>query len=202
MSEDVVMRRTPKQRRGQERVTQILDAADRLIAQQGYAQVSTNGIAKEAQISIGSVYQFFSNKEAVYLALAERYVDKLNAVMTNAILLGEDAPPLSVQFNELIDQLILFYKQNPGFQPLFFGSYATVASADEIMCRMVDGMESLLEPLSPVPIDCRLQAEVIMDTLKGTLPLITSDDELRNQLAVVEIKKLLLGYLQAIIVED
>ena len=64
MTEETTMRRTPKQKRGQQRVEQILDAAARLIVAEGYENVSTNAIAKEANTSIGSLYQFFPNKDA------------------------------------------------------------------------------------------------------------------------------------------
>jgi len=69
-----LIRRTPKQARGQQRVDEILDAAERLTRTTSWDKLSTNHIAAEAGIPIGSLYQFFSNKHAIAQALVERYV--------------------------------------------------------------------------------------------------------------------------------
>jgi AcrR family transcriptional regulator len=75
-------RRQPSQSRGQARVTAILETAERLFARDGIERVTTNQIASEAGISIGSIYQFFSNKDAILAALADRY----HGVLGEAIL--------------------------------------------------------------------------------------------------------------------
>src|SRR5215510_1406132 len=69
-----LIRRTPKQARGQLRVDEILDAAERLLRTSSWEKISTNHIAREAGIPIGSLYQFFANKHAIAHALVERYV--------------------------------------------------------------------------------------------------------------------------------
>jgi len=69
-----LIRRTPKQARGQLRVDVILDAAERLTQTMSWEKISTNHIAKEAGIPIGSLYQFFANKHAIAHALVQRYV--------------------------------------------------------------------------------------------------------------------------------
>jgi AcrR family transcriptional regulator len=71
-------RRQPMQARSRERVERILDAAAQLLAEDGYDAVKTNSIAKRAGVSIGSVYQFFPNRFAIFNALAERYRAKIN----------------------------------------------------------------------------------------------------------------------------
>lgn len=72
------MRRKPRQARSQERVARILDAAEDLFASHGYAPTTTNAIAARAQVSIGSLYQFFPDKPAILQALALRYAEKLH----------------------------------------------------------------------------------------------------------------------------
>lgn len=71
-------RRQPMQARSRERVERILDAAAKLLAEDGYDAVKTNAIAKRADVSIGSVYQFFPNRFAIFNALAERYRAKIS----------------------------------------------------------------------------------------------------------------------------
>jgi AcrR family transcriptional regulator len=201
MSEETTMRRTPKQKRGQQRVAQILDAAARLIVSEGYENVSTNAIAKEAKTSIGSLYQFFPNKDAVYLALAQRYVDELSGLLVQTAMEANESLSFQDRFDQLLDQLALFYLKNPGFQPLLFGSYKTavMASGEEILCQMIDGMAAILAQNTAIPDSTRyLQATLIIYTLKSTLPLIATEDEAANEAALLEIKRLMRGYLDAI----
>lgn len=201
MTEETTMRRTPKQKRGQQRVAQILDAAARLIVSEGYENVSTNAIAKEAKTSIGSLYQFFPNKDAIYLALAQRYVDELNGLLAQTAMAINDSLSFQDRFDQLLDQLALFYLENPGFQPLLFGSYKTavMASGEEILYQMIDGMAVILKQNTDIPDSTRyLRATLIIYTLKSTLPLIATEDKAESEAALLEIKRLMRGYLDAI----
>ena len=201
MTEETTMRRTPKQKRGQKRVEQILNAAARLIVSEGYEHVSTNAIAKEAKTSIGSLYQFFPNKDAVYLALAERYVDELSGLLAQTAMAEDASLSFQDRFDKLLDQLTVFYLEKPGFQPLLFGSYKTavMTSGEEILCQMIDGMDAILAQNTDIQEPPRyLQATIIIHTLKSTLPLIATDNEAENQAALIELKRLMRGYLDAI----
>ncbi len=73
-------RKTPQQARSRETVEAILDAATRVLSREGYDRASTNRIAEVAGVSIGSVYQFFPNKEAIFAALRERYYEGVTEV--------------------------------------------------------------------------------------------------------------------------
>jgi len=66
------LRKTPKQQRSKATVAAVLDAAARILTQQGYAQANTNAIAELAGISIGSLYEYFPGKEAVFAELRRR----------------------------------------------------------------------------------------------------------------------------------
>jgi AcrR family transcriptional regulator len=60
-------------------VTTLLDAAARLLVREGYAGVNTNAIAKQAGISIGSLYQYFPSKDALIAAVHERHAMQIRA---------------------------------------------------------------------------------------------------------------------------
>lgn len=63
----------PKQKRSELTRTKILDTALGLFCQKGYYKVSTNEIAKVANISIGNLYFYFPNKETIFLEILNRY---------------------------------------------------------------------------------------------------------------------------------
>jgi len=69
----VLPRKKPRQRRSQETVAAILDATARILREGGVEAVSTNKVAKVAGVSVGSLYQYFPNKEALVQALAEEH---------------------------------------------------------------------------------------------------------------------------------
>lgn len=63
-------RRTPGSDEGRRIVQSILEAAEQLLKQESYANLSTNRIAETAGVSVGSLYQYFPNKESIVAELA------------------------------------------------------------------------------------------------------------------------------------
>ncbi len=74
------LRKTPAQARSRQTVNAVLEAAAQLLDREGYARLNTNAIAARAGISIGSLYQYFPNKEAICSALIRRYLGRQEAV--------------------------------------------------------------------------------------------------------------------------
>lgn len=78
-------RKRPRQERSRALVARVLDEATRLFSERGYHATTTNHVAEAAGVSIGSLYQYFPNKDALVVAVAERHldaaVDELAALM-------------------------------------------------------------------------------------------------------------------------
>lgn len=66
------LRKTPRQARSRSTVDAILAAADRVLRSEGYAAASTNRVARVAGFSVGSLYQYFDDKQAVVGALVDQ----------------------------------------------------------------------------------------------------------------------------------
>ncbi|MGP4022502.1 TetR/AcrR family transcriptional regulator [Actinomadura sp. 3N407] len=88
-------RKTPRQSRSAATDERILDAAARVFVEHGYAAGTTNRIAEAAGLSIGSLYQYFPNKDAILLQLARRHVEQGRRAVTAALPTGPPAtsPP-------------------------------------------------------------------------------------------------------------
>jgi AcrR family transcriptional regulator len=69
-------RRTPRQVRAELTRERVLTAAAHVFAEHGYAAGTTNRIAERARVSIGSLYQYFPNKDAILAALLIRHIDR------------------------------------------------------------------------------------------------------------------------------
>lgn len=62
-------RRVPQQERGQQRVFALLNAASQVLAEKGYEAATMSEVAERADAAIGSLYQFFPNKQSIACAL-------------------------------------------------------------------------------------------------------------------------------------
>jgi AcrR family transcriptional regulator len=67
-----------------DRRTQILDAALVCFAKRGFHQASMHDISAEAGISVGLIYRYFENKEAVISAMADRHKKEIGEVLERA----------------------------------------------------------------------------------------------------------------------
>jgi AcrR family transcriptional regulator len=74
-------RKTPRQSRSSVTVSAILDATARILIERGYAATSTNAVAERAGVSVGSLYQYFPNKDALIAALHTRHIEQMRAVI-------------------------------------------------------------------------------------------------------------------------
>jgi TetR/AcrR family transcriptional regulator, repressor for uid operon len=74
----------PQTESNSDRRTQILDAALVCFAKRGFHQASMHDIAAEAGISVGLIYRYFENKEAVISAMADRHKKEISEVLQRA----------------------------------------------------------------------------------------------------------------------
>lgn len=85
MKRDEKPRKQPKQARSQAMVESILAAAARVLAQRGYARTNTNLVAEAAGISVGSLYQYFPNKDALFVALHKRHEQHMQSLLETSL---------------------------------------------------------------------------------------------------------------------
>ncbi|WP_137936597.1 TetR/AcrR family transcriptional regulator [Chitinivorax sp. B] len=74
-------RKAPRQQRSQQTVEIILQATARIFAEKGYAGTNTNLVAEHAGVSVGSIYQYFPNKDALVAALHDRHAAQMYQVI-------------------------------------------------------------------------------------------------------------------------
>lgn len=70
-------RKQPVQKRSRQTVEVILQATARVLVRYGYDRTTTNLVAEKAGVSIGSLYEYFPNKESLVAALATAHVEEL-----------------------------------------------------------------------------------------------------------------------------
>lgn len=85
--------RVPTQKRSIEKKQQIKDAALKLMSEKGYFATSSNEIAREAGVSIGTFYSYFKDKKELYAEL----VDDIYTAVLTPINLNELPDDLSIE---------------------------------------------------------------------------------------------------------
>lgn len=110
-------RRIPTQERGERRVAQLIEAAASVIAETGYEAATMSAIAERAHAPIGSLYQFFPNKQAITHALRTEYGKHYEDLL---IALEMDAKTLSLErlISRLVNVNVHFIESHPAFLAL------------------------------------------------------------------------------------
>ena len=129
-------RQAPVQKRSEETVERILLGAEMLICQVPLDFVTAGRIAKAAGISIGSLYRFFGDKQAVFDALARRHLKQLRERLESRVLRplehsqeGKDAGFNQFEFLEnVIDTYVSYLEENEPFRALSLGPRGSVGA--------------------------------------------------------------------------
>ena len=96
-------RRTPAQARAKDTVAVIFEATARILERDGRRALNTNLIAQRAGISIGTLYQYFDDKEAILVAMAREQIASDGRAMLDALTKAmEDPEPERVAIRTLI----------------------------------------------------------------------------------------------------
>src|SRR5437016_13390810 len=107
-------RRIPQQQRGERRVADLLEAAASELSEVGYDATTMKAIAKRAGASIGAVYQYFPNKEAVVSALRTQYANEMEG---RWIHLEEATVDLEIKerTERFVDMMVSFMEEYPAY---------------------------------------------------------------------------------------
>jgi AcrR family transcriptional regulator len=110
----LVPRKPPRQDRSRTTVEAILEAAIDLLGAHGYARTSTNRIAARAGVSVGSLYQYFPNKDAIVTALFERHALGIEEIVLAALAdLRRADVPIRKAFHRMLLGFRAMHDANP-----------------------------------------------------------------------------------------
>lgn len=194
-------RRRPTQERSQRRLESIVEAAAEAFAAHGFPDTTMEGIAARAGTSIGSLYQFFPNKNAVFREVAQRCMQESRRAY--AELLGPT--PLESPWHALLGRFI------DGFRRLHHESvimqavwrnlelYGEYAEADQALLReLVQATAMLFRGWAPELSEAQrgVVATMLVNTVAAMMiVLVREEDEGRGDAIVAETKLMLVRYL-------
>jgi len=105
-------RKQPRQERSVATVDAILEATAHILVREGYDQASTNRVAAQAGVSIGSLYQYCPNKEALVGELVDRFSRRVTEMVVTRLTELADEPP-EVVTRELVRAMVELKREDP-----------------------------------------------------------------------------------------
>ncbi len=110
-------RKTPRQERSRVTVDAILEAAAQVFESRGYAAGTTNHIAERAGVSIGSLYQYFPDKESVANVLIERHMQEGAELFADVLgHVGQQPHSLATVLDHFVGAMVEMHAKNPRLQ--------------------------------------------------------------------------------------
>lgn len=137
-------RRTPVQKRSRERVDRILAAASDLIGAKGSQPVTMSEIARDADMSMSALYQYFPDKNAIIHALAERYRALGRRFLEAALRDVRSMDDLKEALTKLLEQYYESFSNDPAMRDLWLG----LQGSRELMLAEIAANRDLSELLA------------------------------------------------------
>lgn len=138
------MRRQPKQSRAVVTREVILTAAVQVLMRQGYARTTTNRVAECAGVSVGSLYQYFANKDEILAAVLQRFLAHLESDLLS------QAPPVEFSLAEVIEFIVIqVLEPSPrGAELMFLLQQAAIPDFRRHVERLKGSLHAMLRDLA------------------------------------------------------
>lgn len=198
-------RKRPSQARSEERFSRILAATRALLVETGIEALSSEAIAAEADVPIGTVYQFFPNKFAILCEL-----DRLDTLSVSDALadFGTRIPSLDwpEMLDALIDHLAASWRSDTSRRAVWLSMQATAATrtiAQKHQTALGGQVARIIAPLTPNSSrrERTTLGAVVVHLCLSMLNFSVRDGH-AHPTAVRELKRMLRAYMEAVARED
>jgi len=165
-------RRRPVQERSLATVEAILQAAAQVFERHGYAAGTTNRIAERAGVSIGTLYQYFPNKDAILVALVHQHLAESTAALQPHLDRLNRGAGFDDVLPDIVHAMVAIHALAPGLHRVLFEETQLPptlrAELDELEDRLVEAAASALAAdRDSSPADLRLSARIVISTIEG-----------------------------------
>jgi AcrR family transcriptional regulator len=190
-----VERPKPQQKRSSRRVAEYLEVAAKLFDEVGYEAATMTTIAERAGSSIGGLYRYFPDKQALAVALQERYHSDADALWSSA--LEELKKARIADFADcLMDHMVKFVSDRPGYFTLLAAPVQyrrNAQSRTHLRSQIGNAFVSKNPSLSQE--EAVLAANVCIQMIKGMIAVAAEVEARRRALVIREFKRAMTNYL-------
>lgn len=179
-------------------VDNIVEAAARILADRGWARLTTNDVAQVAGVSVGSLYQYFPNKLALVEAIRQRHLSAVLAALSDT---GgwDEASTVDQHTVRLIDGIVSAHSINPALHRVLLEEVPPVLrSSDDLFemeyqRRYVEFVRSISG--KGTSDDASIAASVLAAAVEGVVHMAARQGRLASSALKSELHNLVCGYL-------
>jgi AcrR family transcriptional regulator len=194
-------RKPPQQQRSRETVSAVLDATIRIFEQEGPEAATTSRIAEVAGVSVGTLYQYFANRDAILDALQAREFERASELMQRLLF---TEPRLSERelARRVVAQLLALYRAAPALHCVLAVEGLRVTPTERVHAfdrHIVDTIRRFLPLLGGKLRRRKLEASafVIYQSVRATMLayMLERPPEMEDADVVEELSDLIVRYL-------
>jgi AcrR family transcriptional regulator len=202
--------RRPQQERGQRRVGTILDAAAELIAEEGISAATMHRVARRSGTTVGSMYHFFPERDALLRALVERHAEALHVLVLRT---EQDAEAhwsglsTSAAVGRFLDPFLAYVDAHPDLLPLMRSTRTADWAADRdtqldrVVIRLSEAVVATRSPTA-TPEERAIRAVAITAMAEGVVyaaarTAAPSESALESATLRQELRRALVAYLDS-----
>jgi AcrR family transcriptional regulator len=197
-------RKLAKQARSEATVEAIIQAGAQVFERHGYAAASTNRIAERAGVSIGSLYQYYPNKDAILLELARRHVADSTAQLAPHLERLNRGARWDEVLPGLVCAMVAMHAVAPRLHRSLFEETPLPKPLREELQQLEDALvEQTAKALAAdpewAPAHPRLAASVVVNAIEGLTHrlVLRAPDGVRSEAIAAEITTLVRSYVNA-----
>ena len=190
-------RRIPRQARAAETVAAILEATTQILEAGGLPALTTNAVAARAGVSIGTLYQYFDDKNAILLALARREMANTTARLARDALPAGDRTP-EQRVRAAVRAILDAFRGRMRARKVVVQAILAQGLAVELIAPVAGFVAQ--HPSAAMPHLGREQAFVLSRALMGTIRAAVMEEQpfLRSAAFEDELVRLAVAYLAAV----
>ncbi|ENU42397.1 TetR/AcrR family transcriptional regulator [Acinetobacter seifertii] len=196
-------RKSPVQARSTATIEVLHEATIQVLLKEGIVKCNTTRIAERAGVSVGSIYQYYPNRDSLLAAVLQRHLDSV-AEKIEELCLKYEKTSIKTLISALVDEIILAKLSNPEESKALYaisGERGGLDLSKRMNDRMLAAISNLLESASDIEFDdSQIIAEFVLGAIMGLIRRVLENQVTDKVEQVLEshLKLMVVAYLQQI----
>lgn len=196
-------RKSPVQARSTATIEVLHEATIQVLLKEGIVKCNTTRIAERAGVSVGSIYQYYPNRDSLLAAVLQRHLDSV-AEKIEELCLKYEKTSIKTLISALVDEIILAKLSNPEESKALYaisGERGGLDLSKRMNDRMLAAISNLLESASDIEFDdSQIVAEFVLGAIMGLIRRVLENQVTDNVEQVLEshLKLMVVAYLQQV----
>ncbi|MDQ9038253.1 TetR family transcriptional regulator [Acinetobacter seifertii] len=196
-------RKSPVQARSTATIEVLHEATIQVLLKEGIVKCNTTRIAERAGVSVGSIYQYYPNRDSLLAAVLQRHLDSV-AEKIEELCLKYEKTSIKTLISALVDEIILAKLSNPEESKALYaisGERGGLDLSKRMNDRMLAAISNLLESASDIEFDdSQIVAEFVLGAIMGLIRRVLENQVTDKVEQVLEshLKLMVVAYLQQI----